>query len=279
MIPRLELAPSLREEGATDAQIFDRIMTLPGEVFRGVKDRTTLRFLSGGRAYFLKRHTGVGWKEIFKNLFSLRPPVLGAGNEYAAIRRLGELGVATLRVAGFGQRGWNPARRESFLVTEELAGMSSLEDLCRDWPRRPPDPAFKRALISEVARIARTLHDNGVNHRDFYLCHFLYDPASALHAPRLYLIDLHRAQLRRRTPERWRVKDLGALYFSALDIGLTRGDRLRFLRIYRDTSFRDILTRESGFWDKVARRARALHASYDPAAEAAFGSAAPPASR
>lgn len=272
---RLELNPVLRDEGATDVQAFERIMTLPGEVFRDVKGRTTLRFQAGGRAYFLKRHTGVGWREIFKNLVSLRAPVLGAGNEHAAIHRLGELGVATLREAGFGQRGWNPARRESFLITEELAGMTSLEDLCRDWPREPPEAGFKRALIAEVARIARVLHENGVNHRDFYLCHFLFDPASPPQAPRLSVIDLHRAQLRRRTPERWRVKDLGALYFSAMDIGLTRRDRLRFLKIYRARPLRDILAREAGFWEKVAGRARSLYASYDPAAEAAFTVSAP----
>lgn len=268
---RLELNPSLRDEDITDTQAFERIMTLSGEVFRSVKGRTTLRFQAGGRAYFLKRHTGVGWKEIFKNLFNLRAPVLGAGNEHAAIRRLGELGVPTLREAGFGQRGWNPARLESFLITEELAGMISLEDLCRDWPRQPPEAGFKRVLLAEVARITRILHENGVNHRDFYLCHFLFDPASLPRAPRLYLIDLHRAQLRRRTPERWRVKDLGALYFSAMDIGLTRRDRLRFLKIYRARPLRDVLVHENGFWDKVARRARVLYASYDPADEVAFG--------
>jgi lipopolysaccharide core heptose(I) kinase len=267
---RLELSDVLRDGAATEREAFEWIMALSGQVFRDVKGRTTLRFEAGGRAYFLKRHTGVGWKEIFKNLLSLRWPVLGADNERAAIRRLGELGVATPRLAGFGQRGWNPARRESFLVTEELAGMLSLEDLCRDWPRQPPEPAFKRALIERVARIARVLHENGVNHRDFYICHFLYDPASSPTAPCLYLIDLHRAQLRPCTPERWRVKDLGALYFSAMDIGLTRRDLLRFLKTYRARPLREVLGREAGFWEKVLRRARALHASYDPAAEAVF---------
>jgi heptose I phosphotransferase len=265
---RLELNEILRDKAATQTQAFNRIMSLPGQVFRDVKGRTTLRFEAGGRAYFLKRHTGVGWKEIFKNLFSLRWPVLGAGNEHAAIRRLDDLGVATLRVTGFGQRGWNPARLESFLLTEELSGMLSLEDLCRDWPRQPPEPAFKRALIERVARIARVLHENGVNHRDFYICHFLYDPDSSPREPRLHLIDLHRAQLRRRTPKRWRVKDLGALYFSAMDIGLTRRDLLRFLKTYRDRPLRETLDQEAGIWEKVARRARALHDSYDPASEA-----------
>ncbi|MST95428.1 MAG: hypothetical protein EXS33_09225 [Pedosphaera sp.] len=32
---------------------------------------------------------------------------------------------------------------------------------------------LKRALLEKIAALARTLHEGGVNHRDFYLCHFL----------------------------------------------------------------------------------------------------------
>ena len=39
---------------------------------------------------------------------------------------------------------------------------------------------------------------------------------------RLYLIDLHRMQLRRKTPSRWIVKDIAGLYYSSMDIGLTK---------------------------------------------------------
>ncbi|MST95429.1 MAG: hypothetical protein EXS33_09230 [Pedosphaera sp.] len=42
----------------------------------------------------------------------------------------------------------------------------------------------------------------------------------------LFVIDLHRAQLRDRVPARWLVKDLGGLLFSALDCGLTRRDQV-----------------------------------------------------
>ena len=32
---------------------------------------------------------------------------------------------------------------------------------------------LKRVLVQRIATIARTLHGAGMNHRDFYLCHFL----------------------------------------------------------------------------------------------------------
>jgi heptose I phosphotransferase len=95
--------------------------------------------------------------------------------------------------------------------------------------------------------MARSMHGGGVNHRDFYLCHFLLhlDPPPTPTALRLSLIDLHRAQCRAFTPRRWRDKDLAGLYFSALDIGLTRRDFLRFLRGYFARPLRDILRDET----------------------------------
>jgi hypothetical protein len=47
--------------------------------------------------------------------------------------------------------------------------------------------------------------------------------------PIIPLIDLHRAQLRKKTPRRWVVKDVAGLYFSVMDIGLTQRDLFRFV--------------------------------------------------
>jgi len=136
-----------------------------------------------------------------------------------------------MRAVAFGRCGCNPARQRSFIVTEELAPTVSLEDYCLDWVKHSPAVRLKRALIGRVADAARRMHQGGVNHRDFYLCHFLLhlDPPPTPEHFRLSLIDLHRAQIRARTPRRWRDKDLAALYFSVLDIGLTKRDLLRFL--------------------------------------------------
>ncbi|MDR1936024.1 MAG: lipopolysaccharide core heptose(I) kinase RfaP [Candidatus Accumulibacter sp.] len=243
---------------------FAAVEALRGEVFRELEARRTLRAEVGGRGYFVKIHRGAGWAEIVKNLLCLRLPVLGAGNEWRAMARLGQLGVDTLRGVAFGQRGRNPAARRSFLVTEELAPTVSLEDFCRDWPAHPPPPALKHALLRRVAGMARRMHQGGVNHRDFYLCHFLLhlDPAPAPERLKLSLIDLHRAQLRPATPRRWRDKDLAALYFSALDVGLTRRDVFRFLKAYFARPLRDILRDERSSLARLAAEAQRLSRRY-----------------
>ena len=239
---------------------FEKIFSIKGEIYRAVADRKTLRFELDGKGFFIKLHLGAGWREIFKNLVQGHLPVLGAENEYLAIKKLGQLGVETMTFCAYGCRGKNPAWLQSFVITEALENTVSLEDYCRHWRTAPPAPKLKRALIRRVAEMTRAMHENGINHRDLYICHFLlekeFDSIDLFH---LYVIDLHRVQIRKKTPIRWRIKDIAALYFSSLDIGLTQRDLVRFIKYYRGRSSRSILIEEHRFWARVRKRAFALY--------------------
>ncbi len=240
---------------------FDEILNLQGKVYRQHKNRTTLRFVSDGKGYFVKIHRRIGWGEILKNIFSLKCPVVSARNELNAINKCEQLGIATMKVVGFGERGVPPVRLESFLITEELENTISLEKFCSDWKNNPPDFQLKTALIRKVAGIARILHRNGVNHRDFYICHFLLDlnsnPSSSTF--NLSLIDLHRVQIRKHTPRRWIIKDLSGLFFSSMDIGLTKRDLFRFMKVYSGKPLRSIFKEDPYFWRQVLDRAVKLY--------------------
>lgn len=228
-----------------DKDPFVEVARLQGRVYREMPGRRTLRTEVDGRAYFVKIHHGVGWREIGKNLITGKRPVLGARQEWQALQRLHAAEVPTMTAAAFGERGSNPARQQSFLITEEIAPAVDLEVLTQNWQSEPPAFARKYALIIAVAKTVAAMHRAGVNHRDCYLCHFLLRESAENHAPELALIDLHRAQTRAVTPRRWRDKDLAALYFSAFNIGLTRRDKLRFLRAYFAKPLRTILREEA----------------------------------
>lgn len=249
------------------SDLWERVFALDGEMFRDKDGRRTFRFEKDGKGYFAKIHRGIGYRRLLKELFRLRLPVIGAENEWLAIQKLQSLGIRTMTLVGYGKQGLNPSKQHSFVITEELARTESLEDFCRDWPASPPDYALKKALIEEVAKITRALHENGMNHRDLYICHFLLDISGGREridpsAVRLHLIDLHRVQMRKEVPERWKVKDIAALFFSSMEIGLSQRDLLRFIRAYTGVSPKTALRENRAFWKKVQDRGDAFYREY-----------------
>jgi heptose I phosphotransferase len=242
---------------------FAAAFAVEGETFRALEKRQTLAFKVGERRYFIKRHRGVSWKEILKNFVQLRMPVVSASNEFHAIRKLHELGIKAPVIAAYGRRGLLPANIESFLVTEDVGPHESLEDHCRHWRAHPPIAAHKRALLLQIADIGKTMHEAGVCHRDFYICHLLLISTDE----QLTVIDLHRALIKANLAERWIVKDIAGLYFSAMDVGLTRRDLLRFMKRYRGCSLRETLNKDRQFWLAVEKRARRLYQKHQRVSE------------
>ena len=261
MRQEIELHPPFADAWAKE-EAFDEVGKLSGELFRKVKSRRTFRIEFAGRGFFVKHHLGVGWKEILKNLSQFKLPVLGAANERRAIAALTAVGVPTMRVAAYGRRRpWNPAKEESFLITEEIADAINLEDFSKPWAASPPAFPLRLAVIRALADSASAMHRAGINHRDCYLCHYLLPAATPSDAETVTLrvIDLHRAQLRRRVPRRYHVKDLAGLMFSAFDSGLTRRDALRFLRRYCRRPLRKEFSGNNSFWRSVETAARRLY--------------------
>ena len=246
---------------------FDSLLNMDGQVYREVKGRTTLRFELNSKTYFIKIHLGTTWKEIIKDIVCFKQPVLGAENEWKAIRHLKGLGINTPELVAYGKRGRNLSRIQSFVITRELTGVESLEDVCRHWKVSPLAYRFKCKLITEIARITRILHENGICHRDFYLCHFLLalpdgrdnpDPENIC----LYLIDLHRVHFSRKLSRRWQLKDIAALYFSAMDAGLSRQDIFRFIEVYTGMPWQDAVRKQRLFWRRVEKRAGRLYRKF-----------------
>ncbi len=95
---------------------FTEVESLQGEVYRELSGRKTLRTEVQGKGYFVKIHRGIGWPEIFKNLITAKLPVLGAGQELKAIKKLQSVGVDTMTAVAFGEKGANPANNILLLL-------------------------------------------------------------------------------------------------------------------------------------------------------------------
>ncbi len=255
----IQFQSEMRKLFATESHVSD-FLRIGGREVRCVKNRSTRWFERDGQGFYIKSHGAAGWWAVLKEWLHFRRPEVGAKPEWLALQAAAILGIRVPEVVAFGEAGSSRATQRSFLVTREIAPAISLEELFQDGSWRQISPVTRRQLIRGVAEIARRLHSGGLNHRDFYLCHFLLDqPLVREHGPGLSLIDLHRVQQRKRVPRRWLVKDMAGLYFSALDLDLTLRERMLFIACYSGRPLREVLREDRGFWQTVSRRAHRLY--------------------
>lgn len=265
----LELDPSIRQALPEGEDPFEWFLQAQGLAHREVKHRLTYEVRLGGHHIFVKRHLGCGWKEVLKEWYRLRKPVVSARTEWEAAEALTAAGVSVPRVLGQGERGRYPHAIESFVVLEALEDRETLEHFKPGWMEVLGHRwvTMKRTLTAQIAEMVHRMHGAGINHRDLYINHFLiareaiqrWQPGEPI---QLYLIDLHRAQQRDTVPSRWLIKDLGSLLFSALDAGLTSADCAHFLRIYLGTEWRSDVRRNRQFWKAVCQRSVTLYRDF-----------------
>lgn len=250
---KLELPANLRALFGTDP--FAEIMQLQGRIYRDVTGRRTMQVKLGHGSYFIKQHFGVGWAEIFKNVLSFKKPILGAMTEVAAIKKLVEVGIATTPLVAYGVKGLNPATQQSFIITEDLGDITSLEDVCADWESNPPHAEFKRKVVIAMAQLAARMHAAGLCHRDFYLCHLAIKKENLAQGKiELILVDLHRMLIDQASDGSAVMKDIAGLFFSAMDCGFSAEDWALFKRHY--------LSQSDEFWSAVAARAQQLYTKF-----------------
>jgi heptose I phosphotransferase len=266
----LELSKELRDALPEGVDPFDWFLHGSGEVHREIQNRLTYEARLGDHLHFyVKRHLGCGWGEVIKEWYRFRKPVVSARTEWEGAAILAAAGLRVPKVLGKGERGRYPHAIESFVVLDALEDCETLEYFKHGWMDFEGFRwvKLKGSLISEVASMCQTMHGCGINHRDFYINHFLinrdlirdWQPGDELP---LYLIDLHRVQHRSQVPHRWLVKDLASLLFSALDLGLTSADCGRYLRIYLGSDWKTSIGENTKLWQATIKRACKLYQGF-----------------
>jgi len=232
---------------------FQKAKEIEGTIYRDFANRVTKEFKINENSYFIKVHLGLGWREILKNYAQLKQPSFGAHDEWKALNKLQEIGIKCPEPVAFGRQGINPSQLESFIITKSLDNTVSLEDLTLEWKRKPPPKAMRDSVLKNVAELCKRMHLEGINHRDLYLCHFHVNKDNP--SKEIYLIDLHRAQLRKHLPNRWIVKDIGGLLHSAIDLNFSKRHFYQFFKIYFNCSIRELFLYHSKFIKSSSERA------------------------
>jgi len=159
-----------------------------GEMVKAIlPGRETLRVAGRGRVFFMKRVCGPGWRDVLR--------------EARILDTTRAVGLPVPAVAALGAE-----EGRAVLLTQALPPSRKLEEVVL---AERPDAERAIRLGRRLGEIVRRLHDAGVNHRDLYAGHVLVDADDGLH-----LVDLGRAEVRRRVPLRRVIKDLAALRFS-----------------------------------------------------------------
>ncbi len=211
----------------------ERIMDLTvTDRFNAKQGRSTGRLIlaganGGGRAghltVYLKRHYHLPWWHGL--LATLWPngnwsPALQEWEHLEWARRQGVPVPSVVAAAEFIGPG---CRLRSILAVEELSNMLPLhEAVPLALAALTPEAfrAWKQGLVTELARLARLLHDRHVFHKDLYLCHFYIDRGDLTAVPavwrgRVCLIDLHRLTHHPWSWRWWQLKDLAQLLYSS----------------------------------------------------------------
>jgi len=259
-----EFVPLLRTNGL---DTFDRIMTAAGgRMMRSVPGRSTVRIElespGGGKAVaFLKRYTPQYLSTRGRWLRRIHWPGARdeALHEWRAMEQLRAHGFHTAAPIAFGQARSNGIVTRSFLLTAEIVG-----GVAAHHQLPTLEAKARRELLLAIAALTRRFHGAGFAHKDYYLSHIFVvplEPLTTIHrepssGPRLHFIDLQRLVRPRLLAERWVVKDLAALGYSAQLAGATEEDLREFLE--RSVGHEVLTARGRRLLGRVRTRIRAL---------------------
>lgn len=216
-----------------------------GEVVKKIRDRSVIRIEIPNpgagenqvKRFYLKKSNReyIGIRSIFKPLFPNR--ICSQGRlEFENIRVFRESDLATAAPVAAGQKFIRFLWAESFVITEDFFPFISLEDLLRETPEffeGPDGTRKKKILIEKMGRLARKMHQSGLNHRDFNSNHILlrYDKKSD--TPEIALFDLNRVNRRKFFRFRWVIKSLAELNYTLPDTLFSENDRIALFLSYK----------------------------------------------
>jgi hypothetical protein len=175
---------------------------------------------------FLKRYDNAPVLGQLKNWLCHRDRKSYSFFECEAADKLTATGINTPKVIAYGEKWGLIFEKRSFIITEKLPEAEAIERKLPDYFKAPATQenlGLRKSFISQLAAFIRKFHTAGYRHRDLYFSHVFYGVEK-----KFYLIDLARCFEPGLFAERFRVKDIAQLCYSAPTKYFSRTDRLRF---------------------------------------------------
>lgn len=200
----------------------DSVFALEGQIVAKDSLTRTLRVEISGRAYYVKRYTGLGKKPLRRLLATPRVEMEWKNLEYFAV-----WGIPTARLVAYGLERKGGRFLRGALITAEIPDTTDLGQLANAADPRLKSRRWWDGVSRQLAAIARTMHERRFVHGDFKWRNLLVDAAG-----RVFLIDCPSGGFWRSPFLAYRiVKDLACLDKVA-KYHLSRTQRLRFYLDY-----------------------------------------------
>ena len=220
------------------------------------RHRTRLQFEinSPPTTLFLKRYDSPPIFTQIKNWLTSRKRTSLGFFDLEPTGKLAAAGISTPKIISYGEQWGSFFEKKSFIITEKIPDADSIERKlpdCFDAPPTAENLQLRRNFIARSAAFVKKFHETNYRHRDLYFSHIFYSNSG-----KFYLIDLARVFKPTVFYERFRIKDIAQVYYSAPGRYFSKTDRLRFYLGY--TGHNKLSRKDKVFIRKVKRKARRM---------------------
>jgi len=233
---------------------------------------------------FLKRYESPPILVQLRNWLWARKRVSCGAFDIEPANQLAAAAIRTPKTICYGEQWGGLFEKRSFIITEKIPNAESLERKlpeffnCQNaqekWATEDIEATekiknkelksvksvaknkaeklkLKRKFIAQLANFIKKFHQRNYRHRDLYFSHIFYGGNG-----KFYLIDLSRVFKPLVFGQRFRIKDISQVHYSAPAKHFSSTDRLRFYLNY--TGHKKLTSKDKVFIHKVINKARRM---------------------
>ena len=209
----------------------DFFENLPAETIGVNRKRNVVAFSLGPdsnkKKFFMKRFSHPHFKDMIFSFRNIGRPCSQGRYEWENAKLLLDSGIETYRPVCFGEKITYGIEDRSFFVTEELQSQCLTDFIGQNWAGFQQQQ--KEKIITSLAAFIRKIHDSNICLPDLYIWHiYIAENAGEYEYA---VIDLHRMS-RNVTNRRLKIKNLGRMHHSMLDIHFDEGLKQLFVESY-----------------------------------------------
>jgi len=203
---------------------------------------------------FLKRYDRPPILTQLQNWFWARKRVSCGAFDIEPANQLAAAGIGTPKIICYGEQWRRLFEKRSFIITEKITNAESIEKKLPEYfsgQTTAVNLKLRRNFITQLAGFIKRFHQSNYRHRDLYFSHIFYGDNG-----KFYLIDLARVFKPLVFSQRFRIKDISQVHYSAPAKHFSNTDRLRFYLEY--TGHKKLTTKDKMFIREVINKARRM---------------------